>query len=62
MFSQGQWIFAGICMLAFVLLMIFSYRKDIKLHRRYYKGSVYVLIAFFLFIGLLFCIKFFLDF
>lgn len=62
MFSQGQLIFMGFCMLAFVLIMIFSYRKDIKLHQRYYRGSKYVLLAFFLFIGFLFFIKYFLDF
>ncbi|MFV8226742.1 hypothetical protein [Christiangramia aquimixticola] len=57
MFSTGQWIFAGFFVIAFVLVMIFSYRKDLKLHRKYYKGSLYVLLGFIIFIALLFLIK-----
>ena len=57
MFSTGQLIFAGLFIVAFVIVMIFSYRKDIKLHKKYYKGSIYVLIGFILFILLLFFIK-----
>ena len=57
MFSTGQLIFAGFFVIAFVSIMIFSYRKDIKLHRKYYKGSIYVLVGFIVFILLLFLIK-----
>jgi uncharacterized membrane protein YoaK (UPF0700 family) len=57
MFSEGQFLFAIIFFIAFVAIMIFSYRKDIKLHKHYYKGSLWILIAFFIFIGLLFVIK-----
>ncbi len=57
MFSTGQLIFAGFFVVAFVAVMIFSYRKDKKLHKKYYKGSFYVLIGFLLFIALLFFIK-----
>ena len=57
MFSTGQLIFAGLFIIAFVIVMIFSYRKDIKLHKKYYKGSIYVLIGFIIFILLLFFIK-----
>ncbi len=62
MFSTGQLIFAGLFFIAFVIIMIFSYRKDIKLHRKYYKGSIYVLIGFILFILFLFFIKTQLDY
>lgn len=61
MFSQGQWTFAAIFMVAFIILMIFSYRKDILLHKRYYKGSLFVLIAFLGFIGLLFVLRWYLG-
>ncbi len=61
MFSQGQWIFAGCFVVAFIILMIFSYRKDIKLHRKYYKGSLYILIGFIIFILLLFVLKTYLH-
>lgn len=57
MFSTGQLIFAGFFVIAFVIVMIFSYRKDIKLHQKYYKGSIYVLVGFIIFILLLFLIK-----
>ena len=57
MFSTGQMIFAGVFLIAFVIIMILSYRKDTRLHKKYYKGSIYVLIGFILFILLLFFIK-----
>ena len=57
MFSSGQWIFAGLFLIGFIILMIFSYRKDIRLHQKYYKGSIYVLLGFILFILILFFIK-----
>lgn len=57
MFSTGQWIFAALFFVVFVAVIIYSYRKDIALHRKYFKGSIYVLIGFILFIILLFFIK-----
>ncbi|APG60160.1 hypothetical protein [Christiangramia salexigens] len=57
MFSTGQWIFAGLFLIAFIIIMVFSYRKDIRLHQKYYKGSIYVLIGFIVFILILFFIK-----
>ncbi|GAA4644646.1 hypothetical protein GCM10023115_26060 [Pontixanthobacter gangjinensis] len=57
MFSTGQLIFAAFFVVAFIIVMIFSYRKDIKLHKKYYRGSVYVLVGFIIFILLLFLIK-----
>lgn len=61
MFSQGQLFFAGFFVVAFVIIIIISYRKDLKLHKKYYKGSLYVLLGFLIFIGLLFVIKKFLH-
>ncbi len=61
MFSQGQLIFAAFFVIAFIILMIFSYRKDIKLHRKYYKGSIFILIGFIIFIVLLFVLKTYLK-
>ncbi len=61
MFSQGQLIFAAFFVVAFIILMIFSYRKDIKLHRKYYKGSIFILIGFIIFIILLFALKTYLK-
>ncbi len=39
MFTKGQLIFAGFFVVAFIILMVFSYRKDIKNHQKYYKNT-----------------------
>lgn len=57
MFSQGQWTFAAIFLVAFIIASIYVYRKDAILHRKFYKGSYRILIGFLLFIALLFVIK-----
>ncbi|MDW8853050.1 hypothetical protein SD960_23315 [Flavobacterium sp. MMLR14_040] len=59
MFSQGQLIFAICFFIAFVIVMIFAYRKDLALHKIFYKGNYKVLIGFLLFIAILFVIKIF---
>ncbi|RZT00216.1 hypothetical protein EV197_1452 [Aquimarina brevivitae] len=61
MFSTGQLIFAGCFVLAFIIIMIYSYRKDITLHRKYYRGSLYILLAFTVFVALLFALKSYLH-
>lgn len=61
MFTTGQWVFAILFFIAFVIIIFFSYRKDKDLHKKQYKGSIYILIGFLLFIGLLFVIKYFLN-
>ncbi len=38
MFSTGQQFFALFFILAFAVLLIWSYRKDLKLHKKYYKN------------------------
>lgn len=58
MFSTGQWIFGILFAVAFIVTLIVAYRKDLALHRRYYKGSVWVLIAFISFILMIAAIKF----
>jgi len=57
MFSTGQLIFAAIFFVVFVIIIAYTYRRDLKLHQKYYKGTVYILIAFILFIALLFVLK-----
>jgi hypothetical protein len=59
MFSQGQLVFAGLFSISFVIAMVYAYRKDAKLHTLFYKGNYKILIAFLLFVGLLFFIKIF---
>lgn len=61
MFTNGQWIFAGLFFIVFVAIIIYTYRKDLKLHRKYYKGTFLILIVFILFVILLFILKGFLK-
>jgi len=39
MFTKGQLIFAGFFVVAFIILMVISYRKDIKQHQKHYKNT-----------------------
>lgn len=41
MFSSGQLTFAGFFVVAFIGLMIWSYRKDIKRHKLHYQNVGY---------------------
>jgi len=57
MFTKGQWIFALLFTITFAVSLIYTYRKDLKLHRKYYKGSIWVLIFFIAFILMIVAIK-----
>ncbi|RZV63246.1 MAG: hypothetical protein EX254_06630 [Flavobacteriaceae bacterium] len=61
MFSTGQLIFGALFFLVFVVIIYFMYRKDLKLHKLYYKGTIWVLIAFIAFLLLLLFVKFFVK-
>lgn len=61
MISTGQLIFAICFVIAFVTVMIFSYRKDKRLHRKHFRGSFWVLVGFLLFSGLLLFLKWYLK-
>ncbi|MDO5857144.1 hypothetical protein Q2490_07580 [Myroides odoratimimus] len=61
MFTPGQLKFAIFFIITFTIVMIIMYRKDIKLHRIYYKNRLWVLVAFLSFIGSLFILKNFLK-
>ncbi|MCM5663969.1 hypothetical protein NDQ75_13365 [Galbibacter mesophilus] len=59
MFSTGQLIFAAIFFFAFIIIMIISYKRDRKTHKKEYKGTFWVLIGFVVFLTLLVLIKYF---
>lgn len=61
MFTSGQLYFAAFFIIVFTVLMVYVYRKDFSLHKKYYKGSYKILIGFFMFVGILFIIKTFLK-
>ncbi len=58
MFTNGQLIFGILFAIAFIIFIYFAYRKDFKLHQKYYRGSVWILIAFVSFIAFIATIKF----
>ena len=39
-FTIGRIIFMIFFITSFIALMVYSYRKDVKNHERYYKGAV----------------------
>jgi hypothetical protein len=61
MFTTGQWIFAGSFLFTFICVMIYVYRKDLALHKKYYKGSYWILLSFLAFIAILFFIKYYVK-
>ncbi len=42
MFTSGQWGFAIFFIVAFAVGLIYSYRKDLKLHKIHYKNTASV--------------------
>ena len=58
MFSPGQLTFAGIFCIVFTILTIWSYRKDLKLHQKYYKNTAWkIIVVLFIFVAMLFGLK-----
>lgn len=43
--TTGHWVFAGIFLLIFLVYLVWSYRKDLSLHKIQYSGSSYVMIG-----------------
>ena len=60
MFTTGQIDFGLLFFIAFASVIAIQYRKDLKLHKKYYKGTIWILIAFIGFIGLIAAVKFLL--
>ena len=57
MFSSGQLIFAIAFVIGFIILATVSYRKDRKLHRKYYRNSKAILVGFLVFLAILLTLK-----
>jgi len=60
MFSKGQIIFGIIFFIVFAIIIGYTYKKDLALHKKFYKGSIWMLLAFIGFILLISAIKFLL--
>jgi len=61
MFSNGQIVFGILFAIAFIIAITYTYRKDLKLHKQHYKGSIWILVAFICFILFIVSIKHFLK-
>ena len=61
MFTTGRIVFISFFVLMFVAAMIWSYRKDKKLHLKQYKGAKWILVGFILFLLALLGLKELLD-
>ncbi len=57
MFSKGQLIFGVLFAIAFIIVLTYQYRKDLKLHKIHYKGTLWVLLAFLGFLVMIVAIK-----
>ena len=58
MFSNGQITFGILFAIVFFILISFMYKKDLNIHKKYYKGSIWVLIGFIGFLLMIAAIKF----
>lgn len=59
MFTPGRIVFASLFVIAFIILMIYSYKKDAKNNNKHYKnGATYVAIGIITVIAFLFISKF----
>ncbi|MDG1778373.1 MAG: hypothetical protein P8H23_03395 [Flavobacteriaceae bacterium] len=62
MFSQGQLIFGILFAVVFAVILFGAYRKDAALNKKYYRGSIWVLLIFIGFILGIAAIKFLLGY
>jgi energy-coupling factor transporter transmembrane protein EcfT len=58
MFSKSQLIFAALFIVVFTIAMVWSYRKDFKVIKKYYKNTFIIVIAIFLIIAIFTMITF----
>ncbi|MBG43441.1 MAG: hypothetical protein CL530_05675 [Aequorivita sp.] len=61
MITTGQIVFAVLFFIAFVIIMVYSYRGDKNLHKKQYKGSLWILVGFIAFIIFLLLLKTYLK-
>lgn len=62
MFSRGQLIFGILFAIVFAVIIFGAYRKDAALNKKYYRGSIWVLLIFIGFILGIAAIKFLLGY
>ena len=57
MFSNGQLLFGVIFFVSFIIIVSFSYKKDLKKLNGSYKGIKWVIIGFVIFVSILLVLK-----
>ena len=57
MFSNSQLLFGVIFFVPFIIIVSYSYKKDLKKLNGSYKGIKWVIIGFVLFVGILLVLK-----
>ena len=62
MFSRGQLIFGILFAIVFIIIIILAYKKDKRLHQKYYSGVIWILMTFIAFIAGIAAIKFLLGY
>tara|TARA_B100001093_G_scaffold412216_1_gene401839 strand:- start:175 stop:363 length:189 start_codon:yes stop_codon:yes gene_type:complete len=62
MFSRGQLIFGILFAIVFINIIILAYKKDKRLHKKYYSGVIWILMTFIAFIAGIAAIKFLLGY
>ncbi len=55
--TTGHWIFAGVFMILFIGYLVWSYRKDMKVHKTHYGGVLYFLGALLMIVFLIYVFK-----
>ncbi len=55
--TTGHWIFAGISILVFIGVLIWSYRKDQKIHKKHYEGAFKLTVFIIVLIFIIFIFK-----
>lgn len=58
-FTQGRIAFIIFFVVTFISILVYAYIKDKGLHNRYYKGTLFVLLGFFIFIISLVFLRFY---
>ncbi len=58
LFTKGQLIFALLFVVCFIVVLFIAYKKDAKLHKKYYEGSTWLFIILISIISLLVTLKF----
>ncbi len=56
-FSVGQRVFAMVFLSIFLISLRWAYRRDLRIHRKYYKGVRMLLLSMLVLVFLLYVIK-----